>query len=239
MATITEFVADTYLRATGKTTTLTSGTKYNRIIALGDFYQRRWAREPGIDWASLYDPAFSLGNVTATDSYDLGTSSVRKLSDRQGDTVRIVWTDGVAYTDYDVVDANKLKDYSFGVNKESPLGNYCAQIGSQLVFNHTFTSDDAQYGGEIFVPAYTFPDEITSDNPDSDEIQVDDPDWLVTRVAAEYARNDITRRSRYPELLAEANEIMTRMKDDNDGQIDTVDRPWTPFSGTGNDSAWS
>lgn len=232
MATITEAVADVELKATGKTTVLTTGTKYDRIIGLLNFYQRRWAREPGVDWASLYNPAFSLGTITATDSFDIDTSTIRKLSDRQGDAVRIVWTDGVGYTDYDIVDHDDLKIYSTGVNKESPLGWYCAQINGQLVFNHTFVSTDPQFGGEIFVPCYVFPDAITSDNPDTDEVQVDDPDWLIVRAAAEYVRNDITRRQRYPELLSEANEIMTRMIDDNDGQIDSVDKPWTPFSGT-------
>lgn len=236
---ITEFIADSWLKATGKTTTLTTGTKYDRIVALGDFYQRRWAREPGIDWASLYNPAYSLGLVTATDSFDIDTSTIRKLSDREGDSVRIVWSDGVGYTDYDVIANDKLKDYSWGVNKESISGFVCAQIGNQLVFNHEFTATDSQYAGEIFVPCYVFTDEITSANPSTDEVQVDDPDWLVTRVAAEYCRNDITRRQRYPELLAEANEIMERMKSDNDGQIDLVERPWSPFSGVGNDNAWS
>lgn len=237
--TITQAVAKIYLRATGKTTTLTTGTKYDRIVGLMDYYQSEWANEPEIDWNSLYDPAFSLGTVTATDSFDIDTSTVRKLSAREGDSVRIVHSDGDQYTDYALVDANKLKDYSYGVDKESPLGFYCARIGDQLVFNHEFTSDDTQYGGEIFIPAYTFPDAITSDNADTDEVVVDNPNWLVTMVAAEYCRNDITRRQRYPELLAEANTIMGRMKDDNDGQIDTVDTPWTPFSGLGSDSAWS
>lgn len=237
--TITQFISDAYLKSTGKTTTLTTGTKYDRIIALGDYYQRRWAREPGVDWNSLYDPAFSLGTVTATDTFDIDTSTIRKLSDREGDSVRIVWDDGESYTDYAIVAHDKLKDYSFGVDKESPLGFYCARIGNQLVFNHEFISTDAQYGGEIFVPCYVFPDEITSTDPGNAEVQVDDPDWLVTRVAAEYVRNDITRRARYPELLAESNEIMARMIDDNDGQIDTVERPWTPFSGIGRDGAWS
>lgn len=229
--TITELVADAYLKATGKTTVLTTGTKYDRIVALADFYQRRWAREPGIDWNSLYDPAFSLGTVTATDTFDIDTSSIRNLSSREGDVVRIVWSNGVGYTDYDLVSSDTLKDYSMGVTKQSPFGSYATRIGNQLVFNHTFTTSDSQYGGEIFVPAYVFPEPITSDNPNDDEIQVDDPDWLVTRVAAEYVRNDITRRQRYPELLAEANEIMQRMKDDNDAQISEVYRPWTPFSG--------
>lgn len=238
--TITDSITDTYLKAVGKATPPTAGTsKYTRIVGLLDFYQRRWAREPGVDWNSLYNPEFSLGTVTATDTFDIDTSSIRKLSDREGDSVRIVWTDGVGYTDYDIVDHQTLKDYSFGVNKESPIGFYCAQIGSTLVFNHTFTSNDPQFGGDIQVPCYVFPDEINSDNPDTDEIQVDDPDWLSTRVAAEYVRNDITRRQRYPELIAEANEMMQRMIDDNEGQIDLVDKPWTPFSGLGHDSAWS
>lgn len=235
--TITAFVAATQLRATAKTTTLTSGTKYDRIVNLGDFFQRQWASENGIDWNSLYDPAFSLGTVTATDTFDIDTSTVRKLSDREGDFVRIVWSDGVGYTDYTTVDANKLKDYSWGVTAQSPKGFYCAQIGGTLKFNHTFTSSDAQYGGEIFIPCYTYADAITSANPNSDEVQVDNPDWLVVRTAAEVVRNDIVRRSRYPELLAEANEIMQRMKDDNDGQIDTIDTWWTPFSGL-NSNAW-
>lgn len=237
---ITDAIQGTYLKAVGKATPpAASSAKYNKIVGLLDFYQRRWARQPGIDWNSLYDPAFSLGTVTATDTFDLDTSTIRKLSDRQGDNVRIVWSDGVGYTDYAIVDANKLKDYSYGVSKESPLGFYCAQIGSQLVFNHTFATSDPQYGGEIFVPAYTFPDTITADNPDTDEVVVDDADWLLTMAAAEYVRTDITRRQNYPLLVSEANEIMARMMDDNGGQIDTVDTPWRPFSGIGNDNAWS
>lgn len=233
---ISDAIAETYLVATGKTTLATSSTKYTRIVKLLNLFQKRWAREPEVDWNSLYNPAFSLGTVTNTDNFDIDTSSVRKLSDRLGDSVRIVWSDGVGYTDYDIVDHDKLKDYSFGVNRESPLGRYCAQIGSSLVFNHTFTSDDAEFGGEIFVPCYAFPDEITASSLD-DDVQVDDPTWLTTRAAAEFVRNDITRRPRYPELRDEAAVIMVRMKDDNEGQVDEVDRPWTP--GVNNGSPWS
>lgn len=236
--TITEAVAETWLLATGKTNVLTTGTKYTRIIGLLDYFQRGWARTPGIDWNSLYNEALSLGTVTATDSFDIDSSSIRKLSDRQGDTVRIVWSDGVGYTDYDLISHDKLKDFYYGVNKESPTGFVAAQIGNQLVFNHTFTTTDSQYGGEIFVPGYAYPDSITSTNTSSEEVEVDDPSWLTTQAAAEYCRNDITRRSRYPELQRNADKIMERMKDDDGGQIDEVDRPWSPFSGFSND-AWS
>lgn len=204
-----------------------------------DFYQRRWAREPEVDWASLYDPSFSLGTITATDSFDLDTSTIRKLSDREGDFVRIVWTDGTYYTDYTIVDADMLKDYYFDAQKTSYTGFYCAQIGSQLVFNHKFASTDSQYGGELFVPCYTFPDPINDNNPDTDEVQVDDPDWLVLRCAAEYVRTDITRQGQYSNLLTEANEAMDRMKSDNEGQLSLVNKPWRPFSGIGHDNPWS
>lgn len=235
---ITEFISDTYLKSVGKPTPPAAGTrKYNQIVALGDFYQRRWAREPGVNWHSLYNPAFSIGTVTATDTFDLDTSSIRNLSDREGDTVRIVWSNGTSYTDYDLIAHDKLKDYYHNPTKTSSSGFVCTRIGNQLVFNHIFASTDAQFGGEIFVPCYVFPDEITSTNPNDNEVQVDDPDWLVTRVAAEYVRNDITRRQRYPELLSEANEIMERMIDDNEGQIVEVDRPWSPF--TGSNDVWN
>lgn len=234
---INDAVTSTYLKASGKSTA-PSTSKRAKIVGLLNFYQRRWANELGIDWSSLYDPAFSLGTVTATDSFDIDTSSIRKLSDREGDSVRIVHTDGVGYTDYDIVAHDTLKDYSYGVNKESPTGFYCARVGGQLVFNHEFTTDDAQYGGEIFVPCYIFPDEITDNNPTTDEVQVNDPDWLILRCAAEYVRTDITRQGQYSNLLQEANEAMERMKDDEDGQITEMDTPWVAPGGL-RDDTWS
>jgi len=147
-----------------------------------------------------------------------------------------MWSDGVGYTDYDMIPANKLKDTFWGQTKDSPNGFYCTQMGGQLVFNHTFMSTDPQFGGDIQVPCYVFTDELV--NP-TDEIQVNDPDWLVAMCAADYCRNDITRTNQYPILLAEANDIMTRMKEDEAQQIDTVDVHWTPMSGIGTDSAWS
>jgi len=236
--TITEAVADVYLRATGKTTTLTTGTKFNKIIGLLNHYQKKWSRESGIDWNSLYNAGLSIGTVTATDTFGLDTNAIRKISDREGDCVRIVWSDGVGYTDYLVVPHDYLKDYYYGPNKENSTGFVCTQIGKDLVFNHTFTTLDPQYAGEIFVPSYTFADPIVSTAMDED-VQVDDPDWLVVACAAEYVRTDLTRQSQHPFLIQEANAIMERMKDDNGGQIDLVNRPWAPFSGVGNDSAWN
>lgn len=222
---VSEFVPATYLKATGKVATFATGsTKWLKILAIANMYIRQWSREPDFNWPSLYDPAFSIGAVTATDAFDLD-SDIRTLSGTEGDYVRIFHTDAVGYTDYTIVDADRLKDYYTGYNKDDPIGNYCAQIGTQLVFNHKFLTTDDQYGGTIKVPAYLFPDDIVADG---DTIPVDDPDWLVLISAAEYVRNDITRQGQYPFLVSEANQAMQRMKDDSSGQLDTVIQKWRP-----------
>lgn len=219
-----EFVAEVFQAATGKLPTFTSGdSKWKNIVASGNRYIRRWAREPKVDWESLRDPAFSIGNVTATDSFDLD-SSIRKLSQQEGDTVRIVHAGGVGYTDYDIVDANRLRDYQFG--------NYCAKIGSTLRFNNAFTATSQQFGGTITVPAYLYPDPISDEG---DEIPVDDPDWLVLVCAADYVRNDVTRKDLRADLISEANDCMERMKSDNEGQVSEMYAPWSPTEHLNND----
>lgn len=235
---ITEAIAATYLASTGKATAPTTGTKYNKILGLLDMNQQLWANEPGVDWNSLYDPQFSIGNVSATDTYDLDSSTIRTLSGTQGDPVIIKWSDGVGETRYDLVDADKLKLYYMGQNKESSFGRYCAQIGSTLVFNHKFTSLDSEYGGEIFVPCYTYPETISSTNL-GDDVAVDNPYWLVLASAAEYVRTDLTRQNQYENISAKANQLMQRMMDDNAGQVTDVVKGWTPFSGIGQEGTWS
>lgn len=220
--TTSELVSSVYLRAAGKLPTFASGTqKWLKIVAIANVFIDQWQNEPGVDWYSLYDPAYNIGTVTATDTFDLD-DEIRKLSDGRDDPVRIIHTDGTHYTDYEVVPANQLRsDYR--------TGNYCAQIGKTVVFNKAFTSTDKQYGGTIYVPKYGFAEHIEGD---SDDIPVDDPQWLVTMCAGEYVRNDIVKQNQYPNLIGEANNLMVSMKDTNDAQVNEVARPWRPEGAT-------
>lgn len=221
--TTSEFVAAVILKATGKTSTSISGdTKWTKVLGIANLLIDSWQNEPDVDWSSLYDPSFSIGTVTNTDAFDLD-DEIRKVSDTEGDVVRINHTDGTGYTDYDVVPADTLKQYYSGQNKENSFGNYCAQIGRRLVFNRKFVSTDPQYGGTIYVPAYLYADHLVGD---SDEVPVDIPNWLVVMSAAEYVRNDITRQNQYPNLISEANQLMVRMKEDNDAQVSQLNMPW-------------
>lgn len=210
--TLSELIAKAYLTATGDVSTLTStDDDYKKLLAIANTTLHDWATEPGVDWASLYDPAIGSGTVSNTDTYDLD-DSIRVISQKEGDYVRIIdATDSTKHYDYSTVEPSRLKYYT--------SGNYCARVGSTLKFNKTFTSDDKEYGGTIYVPAYTTPDDLANPN---DDVPVDDPNWLVYMTAAEYVRSDIVLQAQYPNLVAKANAAMDGMKEANGAQVQTI-----------------
>lgn len=222
---VSQFVPAVILRAEGKTSTSVSGdTKWTKVLGIANLQILNWQDEPDVDWASLYNRSISIGTVTATDTFALDLDTIRNISQTFGDPVRITYTTtngGTSYTDYDVVDYDALKEY--------PGGQYCAQIGEDLVFNRAFQSTDAEFGGTITVPALLYADTIAQDG---DTIPVNIPNWLVVATAAEYVRTDVTRQNQYPNLAQEANSIMERMKDVNEGQIAHVNPSWRPLSQT-------
>jgi|GEM_PF-758112 len=221
---LAECVNQAFRAATGKLPTFGVGSKkWNNLVASINFYIGQWAREPGVDWNSLYDPAYSLGNITATATFDLG-DEVRKLSQQEGDAIRITRTGSTQYTDFDVVSSDRLKEYA--------SGNYVAQIGKTIRFNKAFTSANPLFGGAITAPVYLYPETMTRSN---DTIPVDDPNWLVLMVAADYVRNDITRKDLRADLVDEANASMQRMKTDNNAQIETAYTSWSPTGHIGDD----
>jgi hypothetical protein len=228
--TVTQFVAQTYLLATGKTTALTAGSsKYTKILALGNLFTQQWAQEPGVDWASLRT-IFSLGTVSATDTVALD-SDIGKVSSQEGDFVRIAHTDGVSESEYTIVPISKLygdgpKVSASGVSRRNAVGT-CAISGTDLIFSRAFLATDAQFGGTISLPGYATPATLINAN---DTIAVDNPQWLCYAAAAEYDRNDITRVQLYPSLRDRAKELMAQMKDVNGSQLEEVyTGGWSPL----------
>ncbi len=101
------------------------------------------------------------------------------------------------------------------------------------MFSSAFTSDSREFGGTIIIPSYAdavFPtDDVT-------DITVDDPYWLVAISAAEFVRNDITRKAEYPNLVGEAGVLMQKMKENNGMAVDELYRP--NFLGVTDEEAW-
>lgn len=227
---VSQFVPAVVLAATRKVYTFTTvtDTKAAVIIAIANQLIADYENEPDVDWNSLYLPNTSIGTVTATASYTL-TSTIRKISSQQGDVVRILHTDGVTFTDYDIISADQDK---YKANYAPTYqDNYITITGRTLRFHRAFASTDPQFGGTIYVPAYGYAGPGTPPTylaASTDVIPVDLPNWLVYATAAQYDASDVTRQQLVPRLEAKANELMQVMKDNNDGQLSDMYQPWRP-----------
>jgi hypothetical protein len=207
--TLATLIERAYVLASGKATAPgTTTNKYLRLKSLANICQDMWQNEPDVDWSSLYETVTLSGTVTATDTFDLGTS-IRKISNRDGDYVKIVCTDGQEVY-FDLIKPERLLEYSRnGINA-------CAKVGNDLKFAIPFTADSHEFGGVIKVPAYGYVSTLTNT---TDLVQVDNPLWLCYMVAAEYCRTDTTLNYRTDDLVARANQEMTAMKQNQESAV--------------------
>lgn len=201
-------MTEAYLVATGKPSLPNSGSsKYNRLLSLCKKCYRDWQTEVGTDWNSLYQ-IVGAGTVSNTDTYDIDTDILR-VSQREGDYIRIVTLDG------DIINFKLVPASRLYATKHS---NTVAKIGQTLKFNRVFTSDDNEFGGTIEVPAYIKLDDL--ENLD-DDILIDNPAWLPVIVAAHYVTSDAQLSYKYPDIVAQAADLMYGMKVANGTQGDT------------------
>lgn len=199
---VTEAIQYAFQYGQGKPVPPVAGTpKYNALLLIADSVQQQWGSEPGVEWDSLMDDvtltaAIGAGNIVALDAE---IRSIRKGSDDP------ILVDDDAYK---LVSVSKLYRY-----RESKV---VAKKGRNLQFSD---ANDLT-GGTVVVPALLYPDRISTGE---DEVQVDDPWWLVYMMAAEFARNNIIKSTEYDNLLAYAENSMIRMKEDNGSQLDQVE----------------
>ena len=212
-------IKNAYLAATRKAAAPAVGTtKYNALLGLVDLMQKEWADTEGVEWNSLYT-LVSNGTLSATDTFDLD-DTIQYISKREGDYG--LATNGTNTTTYQIVTPNQL----YGYRDQAVV----AQVGQTLKFSKAFTSTSGVFGYSFKIPAIVYPDDITSG---TQEVQVDDPLWLVYKVAAEFVSADLVKNYLEPRLTAKADKIMMKMKQANTGQYEVVDTNWRPAGSDG------
>jgi hypothetical protein len=203
-----ELVNQAWIKAQGEPFTDGVGSDtWLYLFGLANYYIPVLCTQYGVDWTDTYDPVYEVDTVSATDTFDLDTTEVRKISEERGDFVRITHLDG-SYTEYRTVPANQLKNYDPRRSSET----VCAKLGATLKFSRPFKSTDPQYGGTITAPIYGYYDLLTDENSD---VPGSNPAWFVCMVAYDVALHDILRKDTANNLLAEANDIFKSMKSDN------------------------
>jgi len=208
---VTQLVAKANLAANGKATPLaTTSPRYEQFLAIANMLQDDWLAEPGVQWSSRYQQ-LSLGTITS-DRVDVD-EDIYEFSKREGDYITVVSpTDSKSLAYFSLVSPDEFRRYKNDAT--------CTVIGDELIFARTFEITDSYYGGEVIVPVTMKLDPLVNPN---DEVLVDDPNWLVYMTAAERVRNTVTKVQNYPALVQKANAIMEKMKQANDGQVNTVE----------------
>jgi hypothetical protein len=202
----TQLVSAVMLKATGKVRNLPeTDKKYQKILGIANMYIPVWQSEPNVDWRSLYDPSYTVGILSLEQAYEIDATKVFKVSDTLGDAVKVVKSGQIR--EYTTVPPEQIGMYK---------GQNCCTIASnKLVFVDMIREDDPMLAGIINVPVYLRAPLLTK----ADSIvPVDNPMWLVTICAAEYARNDILLQNQYSNLIAEANQLMQKMIENNAAQ---------------------
>ena len=213
--TLLESITGANLLATGKATAPTNtSSRYLALKSFANVVQRMWQDEPDAQWDSLRITVTLASTVTATTTFSLGTS-VREISQRDGDYIRIDHTDGVNTTYYELIEPEQLTGYKVAAMQA------VARIAGNLVFAIPFTATSAQFGGSIKVPCYTYVSTLTSD---TDLIVVDNPTWVTLMMAAEYCRTKTSLVGRTDGLVARAGEVMKKMKQQQDGNNSEIQR---------------
>jgi len=208
---VSQLISKANLAANGKTTPLAvTSPRYTQFLAIANMLQDDWLSEPDIQWNSRYEH-LSLGNITS-DRVDID-EDIYEFSKREGDYIVIVSpTDPKSLSYYSLVSPDEFRRYK--------NDSTCTVIGDELIFAKTFETDDSYYGGEVIVPVTMKLDPLVNPN---DEVLIDDPNWLVYMTAAERVRNTVTKIGQYPALVQKANNLMDKMKQKNDSQINTIE----------------
>ena len=117
-----------------------------------------------------------------------------------------------------VVVTTATQDTEYVIGKPQERERYVDEVyisgnnPKSITFYEDIESTDSIVGGELFVPGFYFPDELTLG---TDVIPVDDPYWLVYAVASELAFNDLTYESKANDLNTKANNLYIQMAQAN------------------------
>ena len=160
------------------------------------------------NWSSIFGVE-SIGTISASSSlvFDLPDSFLgvagTDFDDVNGSDAYIIMTDGTRR------DVKIVKPSQRGHAQQLYISGMNPQT---ITFTKEILATDDIVGGELFLPAYYLPDDITLA---TDVLPVPNPNWLVQAVAADIAYSDIIYEDKAEGLNAKANNLYRMMTSNN------------------------
>jgi len=153
-----------------------------------------WAYDPNENWSSLFAVRTLADPIAAaTQSYNLDSDFMRPSDD--------VFVE---------VGPKKIKHRL--VEPQLRDSGDVFITGKILNFTDTIEATDERVGGDILMPGFYSPIDLTAFD---DDVLIDDPNWLVMAVAADIAFSDVTYEDKYADLVGMANDLYSKMKSAN------------------------
>lgn len=153
-----------------------------------------WAFDPNENWSSLFAVRTLADPVVAgTQTYDLARDFMRPSDD-------VFVEVGPKTITHKLVEP-QLRD----------TGDVFI-TGKILNFTDTIEATDERVGGDILMPGFYSPIDLTAFD---DDVLIDDPNWLVMATAADIAFSDVTYEDKYADLVGMANDLYSKMKSAN------------------------
>lgn len=187
--TLNDTINYAFIEATGKPRDLSDGDpKYLKLRKIANLMVNQWENEPGVEWQSRRE-MIHLGDVDLGETLYRLPKKALKIARKNNAKIII-----------------KKEDKKWLFDVSEPVFT-----GWQLDFDGLFKEE--MNGGEIYVPIIRRSSELIY--PDQ-EIEIDNPTWLVFMMAAEFARNDLIKSGQYGNLIAYAQGLMESMKINNE-----------------------
>ena len=211
---IDKIIQKAYKMATGDDESIAqSEPAYSKYISILNDLQRDWYNEsiilPNERWASLErEKVISLTNDI---TYELDGELVRSPLNFLPLRIRIA--------DSQIITPELVSMQEFGIKHKKDIYHVSAD-GKKISFSTDYIKDFI--GSELIYPYYESLRELTVDSM----AIVDDVNWLIYMLAAEFARSDIVQAGQYGNLVALAQNSMTSMKNLQRGLRIASMNPW-------------
>jgi len=191
--------------STTGTATLTGSGTYFTDYAVGDKITVSGETERTIDTITsdtVLTVTVAFANTASAKSFtrqiimtSAKTYSLNRKLYTPSDQVKI--TTSINSTDFSITSPNSRSTSDTYISGRNPkVITFYNDINTQLI------------GGVLTIPGYYLPDDMVLE---TDEVPVDDPNWLVYATAAELCRNDPAKEDQFANLIGMANELYRKM----------------------------
>ena len=175
-----------------------------------------------VNWARNFDPEYIIGEIDEDSIYPIDYDEVKGIAINFRNRIRLIDPEGILDTvEYAIVPIDELWSATHDFDK------VCSIAQDGIIFKTGFAVGDVEYGMSIQADVFLCGRPLVgSEKNVEDHTLVHNLLWLQYASAAEYVRTDIVRGGQYPNLLAQSNDVLSKMIKENNRRQTALTYSW-------------